>query len=127
MPACMIAPSEEVRERIDRRRRRSGPISAADRQHGLDGAEGVALVELVPGVPAEDGRAVEHHDALHLGVDALVQERVEAQLEDPHRIGLAAGGGDLEELRGQLVLDRFERRLEQVGLARRSGGRARRG
>ncbi len=125
-PACMMAP---------RRRCESG--STADcvdparlgrhAEHGLERAEGVALVELVPGVPAEDGGAVEHHDALHLGVDALVQERVETQLEDPHRIGLAPGGRALEDLRCHLVLDGFERRLEQVGLARRSGGRGRRG
>ena len=54
MPACMIAP---------RRRCASGSTAAVvdaahlggDGEHGLDGAEGIALVELVPGVPAEHG------------------------------------------------------------------------
>ena len=38
--------------------------------------------------------------------------------EDPHRVGLAAGGGGLEHLRRELVLDLLEGGLEQVGLAR---------
>ena len=52
------------------------------------------------------------------GLTHCVQERVEAELQDPDRIGLAAGGGDLEELGRQLLLDRLERGPEQVRLAR---------
>ena len=103
------------------------PCLCGHAEHRLQGAERVALVELVPRVPAEDRGTVEHHDALHLGVDALVQEGVEPQFEDADRIGLATGGRGLEDLRRQLVLDRFERGLEQVGLAGEVVVRARRG
>ncbi len=108
---------KKVRQRIDR-----GRLNPADvgrhAQHGLDRAECVTLIELVPQIPAEDRWAVEHDDALHLRVEALVQERVESDLEDPHRVRFAPGGGGLQHLRRELVLDLFEGRLEQVGLAR---------
>ena len=78
MPACMMAP---------RRRCASGstavssirPSCAASSSTALMVPKRVALVELVPGVPPEDRGTVEHHDALDLGVDALVQEGVEAR------------------------------------------------
>ena len=126
MPACMIAPSSRcVSGSIAEGSIR--PDVRRDRQHGFDGAEGIALVELVPQVPTQHGGTVEHHDALHLGVEALVQERVESHLQDPHRVRLPAAGGDLQHLRGQLVLDLFEGGLEQVCLAREVVVRARRG
>jgi hypothetical protein len=62
---------------------------------------------------------VEHHDALHLRVQALVQERIESDLEDSHRIRLAIFRSGLQHLRDERILHLFKGRLEQVGPARK--------
>ena len=117
MPACMMAPRRrcESGSTVDGATR---PMSAATVSTALIVPKRIALIELVPEIPSQDVRAVEHDDALHLRVDALVQERVEAQLEDPHRVRLTRGCRCLEHLRRELVLDLLEGGLKQVGLAR---------
>ena len=118
MPACMIAPREEDATADRPASGSSDPGLGRRGEHELEGSRTRNARPTVPGVPARS-RSLQHHDPLNLGMAALVQEGVEAGLEDGASDGFAAPAGrHHHHAVRQIVFDGFEDGLEEFGLGR---------
>lgn len=79
----------------------------------LDHGDAVAALDAALLLPAQDDRAVDEHDALDFRFQSCLDELVQAAGQPLPRVRAARRGGDSS--RGQIALDLFEHRVEQLG------------
>ncbi len=81
-----------------------------------DEAQPVALAYRAPTLPAEYSRTIQEHDLANLGPGAGVEPGVDTGDQSGQRIVTGDAGDDVDQVGGEVDLDRLQHGSEQLGL-----------